>query len=217
MTLLAAALREARSLRFERDAPVHVDAIVIVGATCTGKTTLVDELRRAALAGIEIPRRFVTRAPRADDLPAEAGHLSAAELDAGLARGDLHLHWSRTLDDQTERYAFATPRPGVLAVYSANNAIYLPDNARPPGALANALFVGIYAPDEIRAQRLRARSPELCRDRPDEVRARLAETADAMRPHVHVVVENHGALEAPAKSEIVRLVRAVTSSAERRP
>jgi ribose 1,5-bisphosphokinase PhnN len=86
---------------------------------------------------------------------------------------------------------------------------------QPSSALASALVVGIYAPDDVREQRLRARSPDLCRDRPEEVRARLAESASAMLPHVHAVIENHGALETAAKADIVRLVAAVRSAVRR--
>jgi hypothetical protein len=108
-----------------------------------------------------------------------------------------------------ERYAFASPAPGMLPVYSANNAIYLEGNVRPAGALDGALLVGVFAPDAIREQRLRTRSPGLWRDRPDEARARLAEGADLMRTHVHAVIENHGRFEQAAAADMVALVALV--------
>jgi hypothetical protein len=113
------------------------------------------------------------------------------------------LHWSRTLEaGHVERYGFATPAAGALPVYSANNAICTSAD------LAHALIVGVFAPDELRERRLRARSPSLCAERLDEVRARMAERADAFRPHAHVVIENHGALETAATEDVIAVVRA---------
>jgi ribose 1,5-bisphosphokinase PhnN len=168
-------------------------AIVIVGSTCSGKTTLVQAIRDAALDGVDIPRRYVTRAPRPSDIAEEAGQLTAET--------EYFLHWTRTLAGHTERYAFARPTLGKLAVYSANNAIL--DNVRPEGALAGALIIGVVAPDDVRAQRLHVRSPELCRDRPEEARARLAERMPA---NVHRVIENHGDHERRARQELLEIV-----------
>lgn len=168
-------------------------AIVIVGATCSGKTTLVQAVRDAAIDGVDIPRRFVTRAPRPGDVVDEASQLT---VDT-----EYLIHWTRTLAGRTERYAFARPAPGKLAVYSANNAILR--GVQPEGALVGALIVGVFAPEDVRAQRLRVRSPELCRDRPDEARARLAEP---MPEHVDVVIENHGDHEAQARQVLLDLV-----------
>jgi len=203
-------LAGTRALRFERPPPATIDRIVIVGATCAGKTTLVGAVRAAALPGVDVPRRFVTRPPRQDDVAAEASYLTSDELDASIASGTISMHWRRTLEPRrSERYAFAMPAASTLAVYSANNAIYLAGNVQPGGALELALLVGVYAPDAIREERLRARSPALVRDHPHEVAARLGERADTMVSHVHVVIENHGALEQVARDEIVQLVRTV--------
>ena len=204
MSTLRDRLVGAPSLRFERDPPARIEAIVIVGSTCTGKTTLANAIRRAGLAGVDVPRRFVTRAPRPDDVVAEAACMTSAELDAAITAGLVTLHWARTLEaGHVERYGFATPAAGALPVYSANIAICAALD------LAHTLVVGVFAPDELRERRLRARSPTLCTERPDEVRARLAERADAIRPYAHVVIANHGALETAAAADIVALVRAV--------
>ena len=168
-------------------------AIVIVGSTCSGKTTLVQAIREAAIDGVDVPRRYVTRPPRAGDNVLEASVLTPDTR--------CFIQWTRTLADHTERYAFAPPVPGMLPVYSANNAIL--GNVQPAGALADALIVGVFAPDDVRAQRLRVRSPELWRDRPQEVEARLAERMPA---NVHYVIENHGERERHARQEIIDLV-----------
>lgn len=200
---IATAVAGARTLRITREPPAQIDSIVLIGSTCVGKTTLANAIRAANIPGSDVPRRFVTRAPRAGDTPEEASHLSSAELDAAIAAGTIGLHWSRTLESgHVERYGFARPRPGTLPVYSANNAIC----ALP---LPNALVIGVYAPDAIREQRLAARNPELVRERPDEVRARLAETAETVVALSHVIVDNSGKHAELAPMELAALVRAL--------
>jgi ribose 1,5-bisphosphokinase PhnN len=178
-------------------------AIVIVGATCAGKTTLVQAIRDAKLDGIDIPRRYVTRAPRPGDVADEASILTAETK--------YFIHWTRTLANRSERYAFAPPAPGKLPVYSANNAIL--ENVQPAGALADALIIGVVAPDDVRAQRLRVRSPELCRDRPEEAHARLAERMPA---NVHRLIENHGEHEGRARQELLEIVIGTLRAFQRR-
>ena len=196
-----ATIAGSRTLRVEREPPAQIDSIVLIGSTCAGKTTLANAIRAAAISGIDVPRRFVTRAPRAGDSLEEASQMSGPELDAAIAVGTVRVHWSRMLESgHVERYGFAAPRSGLVPVYSANNAI---------GPIANTLVIGVYAPDVIRERRLRARSPELVRDRPDEVRARLAEAADTILPLAHVIVENHGEFEATSAVDVVAFVRAL--------
>jgi ribose 1,5-bisphosphokinase PhnN len=202
---VVAAVASTRSLRLNREPPAQIDAVVLIGSTCTGKTTLANAVRAAGIPGIDVPRRFVTRAPRPGDSLEEATHLSSVELDAAIAAGMVHLHWSRTLEQgHVERYGFAPPKPALLPFYSANNAIC-------QLALPNALIIGAIAPDDIRESRLRARSPELVRDRPAEARARLAEAADATVPFAHVLVDNAGELEGVAPAELVALTRHIAA------
>jgi hypothetical protein len=53
---------------------------------------------------------------------------------------------------------------------------------------------------------MRERSPDLWRDRRDEVAHRLDYHASRMPAHVDLVIDNHGAREAHAKIEILRVV-----------
>jgi ribose 1,5-bisphosphokinase PhnN len=180
----------------------------VVGATCAGKTTLVDAVRAAALPGVTVPPRFVTRPPRAGDHPAETVARTPAAFDDDVAGGAIDVHWTRRLEaDRVERYGFAPVPPDTLPVYSANNAIL--DALGPAAALcARALIVGVIAPDALRAERLRARSPDLCRDRPAEVALRLAEPGEAIADRVDVVVHNHGDRAAHAAAALIALVAA---------
>jgi ribose 1,5-bisphosphokinase PhnN len=218
MTPVEQVLRVARSLRAMQPLPEVIDSIVLVGSTCSGKTTLANAIRGAEIPGIDVPQRFVTRRPRPDDVAAEAAYISSDELDAAIVAGNVGIHWSRTLlPEHIERYAFAIPRRASLAFYSANNAICRPGNVRPADALARALVIGAHAPEALRERRLAQRSPVLVRDDPDEARARLAEHADVVLSIAHVVAFNDAALE-PVLGELVALVGAAASrTAERTP
>jgi len=188
-----------------------IDAVVIVGPTCVGKTTLVAAVRDSELCAsgaVDVPTRFITRPPRAGDDLVENVHVTDDELAARIAAGEIGLRWIRRMDGgRTIRYGFARPRAGALPVFSANNAILDADAELVPAAsLDHALRIAVHAPSELRAQRLRTRSPDLWAH-PDEVAHRLAEPA--LDAGVHVVIDNHGELEPVAKAEIVTLVRSL--------
>lgn len=213
-------LSGTRSLRVpdpERLAAVsRVECIVIVGSTCAGKTTLVDAIRRSkpyADGVVDIPVRYITRPPRGGDSLVENVHVTDDEFEARVQAGSIVLRWLRSMGPgRTIRYGFGPPRAGAFPVYSANNAIYAPGgDVRPVGAIAHALLVGVYAPDELRAERLRRRSPDLW-SQPDEVASRLEDRAASIEPHVHVVIEDHGDLELVSPSEIVALVTRVAAT-----
>jgi hypothetical protein len=172
-----------------------IASIVIVGASCSGKTTLVDAVRAARLPGVCVPQRFVTRPPRPDDT--SDTHIAHGEFERLIANGTIAVHWRRIFEaGRSERYGFAPVEPGTLPVFAANNAICA--GVEPAGVLAGALIVGIVAPAAVRARRLRLRSPELP---PEEARFRLAETA---LPIVDVVIDNGDQLACDALVALVR-------------
>lgn len=186
-----------------------VDAVVLVGPSCAGKTTLAGAIRECG-AIVNVPPRYVTRPRRRDDRDHENLHVSQAEFEALVRAGGIGLRWIRPMEgDRMERYGFPPAAQDVLPVYSANNAIYSnPASVRPAGFLCRAILVGVHAPDDLRGRRLRRRSPELS---PAESAFRLADTSESMRPHVHLVIDNHGAHEAIAPDEARLLVEAIVS------
>lgn len=189
----------------------RIDAVVIVGLTCVGKTTLVDAIRDSELCAsgvVDVPTRYITRLPRGGDNLVENVHVTAEDFTARVAAGEIDLRWIRRMDGgRTSRYGFARPRAGSLAVFSANSAILAADaELVPVGGLDHVLRIGVHAPPDVRAQRLQMRSPDLWAH-PEEVAHRLAEPAtDA---DVHAMIENHGELEPVAKAEIVMLLRSL--------
>lgn len=187
------------------------DAIAIVGATGAGKSTIVAAIRAAATPPVTVPLRYLTRSPRENESPAENVHVSDAEFAQRAADGRVALRWERVMEGgRRVRYGFGPATPGAFPVYSGNNALWAnAASVEPTGALDRVLVVGVTAPDAVREQRFRRRSPDLWRDAPGEASFRLAEPSDAVLPHVHLVLENHGALEAVAGEEAVALVRLV--------
>lgn len=215
-------LTGARSLRVpdpDRLAALErIECIVIVGSTCAGKTTLVDAIRASEPCRqgvLEVPTRYITRPPRGGDSLIENVHVSAEAFDAKVQAGELGLRWLRHMEPgHIIRYGFGLPHAGTLPVYSANNAIYAGNaDVRPVGALGSALLVGVYAPDEIRAERLHQRSPDLW-SRPGEVASRLADRAANIEPYVHIVIEDHGELEQVAVFEILVLATRARTAAD---
>jgi hypothetical protein len=209
---LSGFLLRARALRpGGRVAPATLEAIVVVGATCAGKTTLVDAVRAAALPGVVVPERRVTRPPRAHDHAAESVTRTSAAFADDVARGAIAVHWWRHLEPgRAGRYGFAPVPPTALPIYSANNAILDP-GVTPADLCAHALLVAVVAPAAVRADRLRLRSPDLWRDRPAEAAARLAEPTGDLADRVDVVVDNHGEPAAWAAAELVALVAAAAA------
>ncbi len=194
--------------------PSQIDSVVIVGSTCAGKSVIVDAIRQSYLAMqgiIQIPKRYITRAQRGNDNIVENAFVTTDEFQAKVERGDIGLHWVRKMEgDRKELYGFHQPTQDVLPVYSGNNALYNnPDSVRPEGILRNSLMVGIYAPDDVRRDRLVSRSPDLLRDRPDEVEYRLGDSSENMLPHIDVLVNNYGQNEQVTKSEVMRLVERI--------
>ncbi len=211
----------ARSLRIadpDRLARLdRVNCIIVVGSSCAGKTTLVDEVRRSELVAtqqIDVPMRYVTRPARMGESELENLHVSETTFEERVLDGEIAVHWRRDMDHgRVIRYGFRAPRPGSFPIYSANNAI-LRDAARlhPREVLARALVIGVSAPGGVRADRLKTRSPELSQE---EVDHRLADDVAAVEPRVHLWIANHAELEPMAKREIVWLAAHVLGAAEK--
>ena len=181
-----------------------VACVVVVGASGTGKSTLVRAVKDSPLAApqgpVELVPRFVTRPAREGDAEGENVFLSADAFDALISTDAMAVHWARELaPGRCERYGFARAAEGKLPLYSANNAW-------PRGALPNALLVGVYAPEALRRQRLERRSAQQWRRAPEELAHRMADPAADVQSWVHLVVHNHGPHEATAGQTLIEVV-----------
>ncbi|MDO8648694.1 MAG: NUDIX domain-containing protein [Candidatus Peregrinibacteria bacterium] len=196
------------------DALEKIDGVVIVGSTCAGKSVVVDAIRQSylALQGIiDVPKRYITRPQRAKDNIVENAFVTPEEFQTKVDGDEIGLHWIRKMEgDREERYGFHRTTGDALPVYSGNNALYNnSESVRPEGVLKNALMLGVYAPDDVRRERLVSRSPDLLKDRPEEVAYRLGDSSENMLPHIHVLVDNHGQHEQASRAEVMRLIERI--------
>jgi len=145
------------------------------------------------------------------DNTVENAFVTPEEFQAKVDGGEIGLHWVRKMEgDREERYGFHRTTGDALPVYSGNNALYNnPESVRPDGILKNALMLGVYAPDEVRRERLVSRSPDLLKDRPEEVAYRLGDSSENMLPHIHVLVDNHGQHEQVSRADVMRLIERI--------
>lgn len=196
----------------------QINKVVLFGSSASGKSTIEKGLRIAAsgiLEGkISVPKRVVTRSPRTDDV--DLAYCSEEEFAARVAHGEFGMYGSKLMEGgRVEPFGFTRPDEGAFPVYPANNMVVKnPERIRPTAFLEGALLVVIYAPDAIREKRMRRRSPELFRDRPEEAVFRLSagESSDLMREAAHVAVNNYGNYESRSGKDIVDFLSELVSS-----
>lgn len=191
----------------------QISDVIFVGSSLVGKTTLVDALRNAmktdrTLSQIfQIPKRVITRPQRANDNLVENQFVTADEFDEMVRRGDVELHWVRKMEgDREERYGFLDVDKSRIPIFSGNNAIINnKESVVPPDLLERSLIIAVYSPDDLREERIQQRSPDLVKDKPQEVSYRLSDKAINMYPEAHLVVKNFGHYQSLSKEDIVRV------------
>lgn len=198
-----------------------IKSIIVVGSSSVGKSTIVDAIRNAIeqdrelAARLSIPKRVITRPQRENDNLAENTFKKPEEFTSMIEDGEIGLRWVRKMEGtRTESYGFLKPEEGIIPVYSANNAIISNKESVEPGEmLEKSLIIAIYAPDNVREERLVKRSPDLVAQKIEEVRYRLADRAINMYPHAHIVVKNFGRYEGRTREDIVALMRMIVKGA----
>lgn len=215
-TLLAELIRdvlgESQALRpspYGPRLPEEPTCVVVVGPSCAGKTSLVNAIREAALPGVFVPIRYVTRAPRKSDNGVENVHLDSATFDAYKERGEIAWSWTRRMHEgKVARYGFQATPEGCLPVYSGNNAIYRnAESIDSPLFIERALRVGAYAPIEVRRQRMQERSADLSES---EREFRLADLGADMEEQVHLIAHDYGTAAQEIRSKFCELVAALS-------
>lgn len=187
--------------------------IIFVGSSLVGKTTLVDAVRDAMVidpklaSTFQIPKRVITRPQRENDNLVENQFVTTEEFDRMVQSGEIRMHWVRKMEgNREERYGFLNIDQNRIPVYSGNNAII---NNRgsvdPSDLLDHSLIIAIYSPDDLRTERMQERSPDLIKNKPQEVNYRLSDRAINMYPDAHLVVKNFGRYEALTKEDVVNL------------
>jgi ribose 1,5-bisphosphokinase PhnN len=198
-----AALRKKGVLTF--------NSIAVVGSSCAGKTTMLRKIKGSSLsktAQISLPVRYTTRPGRMNDVPGENCHLSRAAFAKKIRRGEIVFYWKKRMDARFEElFGFGPPVPGIIQVYSGNNGLlFNRKTVHPKSVLNTTLFIGIYAPDEIRRKRLLQRSPDLASNKPAELKYRLEDGAEKVLSRVHIVINNHGRFMRRSGQDMVKLL-----------
>ncbi|MHB8155478.1 MAG: hypothetical protein ACYDFR_05455 [Candidatus Omnitrophota bacterium] len=170
---------------------------VIVGPSCSGKTTLLNIVRESSLCRegkLSVPIRYTTRPKRQNDSPGENSYVSENEFIKMIGASRLGFYWKKRMDASIEAmFGFLSPDSGVLPVYSGNNGLlYNKESVYPKGILDSVLLLGIYAPDKVRKERLFTRSPDLVKDKPEELQYRLMDASQDMLSQVNIVINNYG-------------------------
>ncbi|HCE86346.1 MAG: hypothetical protein UW39_C0018G0004 [Parcubacteria group bacterium GW2011_GWC2_44_17] len=191
----------------------QISDIIFVGSSLVGKTTLVDAVRNAmktneTLASVfQIPKRVITRPQRANDNLVENQFVTADEFEKMVQCGDIGLHWVRKMEgNREERYGFLNVDKSKIPIFSGNDAIINnKESVMPSDLLEQSLIIAVYSPDDLRDERMRQRSPDLIKDKPEEVKYRLSDRAINMCPEAHLVVKNFGRYQNLTKEDLVRL------------
>lgn len=183
--------------------------VAFIGSSASGKTHTINSLREFANSnGIQIPPRYITRPTRLNEDTAENQNISKEEFNEltpifhtfdpdaygswkrAQYESENLINWTRKMEgDREEQYGFEKQPyylKDSLQILSANN-----DLAR-QGVLSDrkdAIVIGVYTPDEIRAERIKLRSPDLS---PDEINYRLGDSSENILPLSDIVIKNYG-------------------------
>lgn len=168
--------------------------VYIVGPSCGGKTSLLHFLKDHLGTKANFPIRIVSRPQRPLDDDLENIFLGKDEIRAERAAGRFFVSWNRALGHNREQYygfRNADVSDTDVNIFSANNALLLyPHTVIPEDALTahDSFFIACVAPEEIRMQRLKIRSPEYDEE---EVRVRIyKESIESHLKDIQVVIDS---------------------------
>ena len=184
-----------------------INGVIIVGSTCAGKSTMVDAVREQVKCA-RVPKRLVTRPQRENDNLIENKFVTKDIFAQMMLSGEIGLHWTRRMElKREEKYGFEAVNPSDFSVYSGNNALY---NNRasvmPRKILDDHIYIGVYAPDPVRKQRLLNRSTDLVTANAAEVEYRLKDSSEFMLPHCHILVKNYDTMQNQSAADLVKLI-----------
>lgn len=185
--------------------------VIIVGSSCSGKTTLINTISNSELCRsgkLSVPLRYTTRAKRKNDAPGENSYVSKEVFAGMIGKSQLLFYWKKRFDSfREESFGFVDLPAASLPVYSGNNGLlYNKGSVYPSGILDSMLFIGVYAPDKVRKERLLKRSPDLVLTKPEELQYRIEDSSEGILAKVHLIVNNYGSCMKNSKQEITRLL-----------
>lgn len=173
--------------------------LIVIGSSCTGKTTVVDLFRKLSEKHIDkivVPKRYITRPQRENDNLTENEFITKVELLELQDKGEIEFIWERPMEgDRVELYGFekVNTKPKIK-IFSGNNALaYHQDKITPKNIIDDTtIYLGVFAPEKIRTERFIQRSPDLVASSPEEVAYRLGDKAENILPYSQLVIHNYG-------------------------
>ncbi len=210
------------SLRFNTEKLLRLQSvkrIILVGSSGVGKSTL-QQITQSALqqdqelgGKMSLPKRVITRDPRDDDSD-EVVHKTPEEFSGMVDRGELGLYGVKFMEKgRKEGYGYLKPEEGKIPIYFANNGVLKnPETVKPEDIFEDALIINIYAPDIVRVERVRRRSPQLIQKNPDEFAFRFSEEERSARliDKSHITIKNFGRYEKRSSTDLLQLIQLVT-------
>lgn len=189
------------------------DGIAIIGSTCSGKTTLVNAVRKTQDNSIHIPKRYITRSQRLGDDLIENSFVNHDEFYKLVDLKKLEVYWERDLGGKkNELYAFETLDENKIFILSANNA-FAKSKLEWINKTPNIIFIGINAEDMVREMRFNVRSPDVIMNKPKESRIRIGDKSESIRSFSHIIVNNGIANEQVAITEFISIIKDITGNA----
>ncbi len=188
---------------------------------CAGKSTLAHSAAaHSVLAGCcEVVPRCSTREPRQGDAADGVTSISWDEFRVRRAAGTFAMSWERPLADGSSiGYGCLMPSGDRAPILMAGHGVYTnKETLQPPTILHHALMVGVAAPSDVRAERLRIRSPDVVLRGPAVMDALLAHDDIAMAANVDILVRNYSASEVNAIDDFIRALALVLDAAGYKP
>jgi ribose 1,5-bisphosphokinase PhnN len=191
------------------------DVALLVGASASGKSRLIAAIQQisresGALTGIRVVQRLTTRAAReSESLPGENRYLTSEEFAAGVASGNIDVHWRRPLSENHEnRYGF-TLAPHLtqngIVILSGNNYLNWTDDPMLQRLRRHnrLMVVRVWAARETRLARLMTRRPALSER---ELISRMNDVPVRRLPYADHLIPNDPQFEGTSPWDLLRLL-----------
>lgn len=181
----------------------NIEAIIFIGSSFCGKSTIVDYLRKNK--DIDIPLRYITRPKRLGDNLIENKHVS---FDHFNKLNNLWFSWCRNMgNNRFEYYGFEKSSRNSLYIFSANNDLARNKHVIPFDDSV-VLWVNIFASSDVREKRLKLRSPDLSNE---EIEYRLNDLPEYVNQYSDIIVNNSHEYENYSKQEIFDLISLIVN------
>ena len=170
--------------------------VAVVGASGAGKDALLSYARDRADAFARFPRRAITRPPGPGE---DHDPVTEDQFATARSRGAFAVYWrAHGLCYGLPASVDAEVRDGLVVVANVSRSVIDELDAR----YRRLVVVHVTVPEEVRAQRLRARR----REQEHGIGQRLARADPAPGHRVDAVIQNDGSL-AEGGTQLLRVVR----------